>query len=143
MVDDTPQSTGPGMVALAPLHKLLDVSYPENLRLMAEWLFVQAVEDEEPADLAAEPARLDKLALLALRQTARLSAEMGGTALYINIGISYHATLRDREMYARFTGNNYHELARMYHLTSMRVRQICNAMMADEVARRQGKLDLV
>jgi Mor family transcriptional regulator len=125
--------------SLAPLHALLDPAYPDNLRTVAEWLFVQAAEDDEPAPTAE---RLGQLALLALRQTERLSTEEGGTALYLNKGVSYRATLRDREMYARFNGRNYDELARAHRLTPMRVRQIVGAMLAEDLARRQGRLDL-
>jgi Mor family transcriptional regulator len=46
-------------------------------------------------------------------------------------------------MFERFNGQNYDELARTHSLTPMRVRQIIGSMMADEVARRQGRLDLV
>ena len=57
------------LAQLAPLHQQLDPGYPENLRTVAEWLFVQLVEDEEAAPT---PERLHKLATLALRQTERL-----------------------------------------------------------------------
>lgn len=127
---------------LAPLHALLDPAYPENLRMVAEWLFVQLVEDEVIVDEATRAARLGALALLALRQTERLSAEIGGMNFYLNKGVRYRASLRDREMFDRFNGQNYDELARTHNLTPMRVRQIIGAMMADEVSRRQGKLDL-
>ena len=127
---------------LVPMHALLDPAYPENLRMVAEWLFVQLVEDEEVIEIPMEPARLSALALLALRQTERLSAELGGMNFYLNKGVRYRASLRDREMFARFNGRNYDELARTSGLTPMRVRQIIGAMMADEIGRRQGKLDL-
>lgn len=127
---------------LAALHALLDPAYPENLRMVAEWLFIQLVEDEEITAIPMSPERLSALALLALRQTERLSAEIGGMNFYLNKGVSYRATLRDREMFERFNGRNYDELARAYGLTPMRVRQIIGQMMIDEVARRQGKLDL-
>ncbi|MCM2340430.1 Mor transcription activator family protein [Rhodoferax sp.] len=127
---------------LTPLHALLDPAYPENLRMVAEWLFVQLAEDET-TDTPMAPARLAALALLALRQTERLSAEIGGMNFYLNKGVRYRASLRDRDMFARFNGRNYDELARAYGLTPMRVRQIIGAMMADELGRRQGKLDLV
>lgn len=127
---------------LAPLHALLDPGYPDNLRMVAEWLFVQLVEDEVITEVPTTPERLSALALQALRLTERLSAECGGMNFYMNKGISYRATVRDREMFERFNGRNYDELARIYRLTPMRVRQIVAAMMIDEVARRQGKLDL-
>lgn len=128
---------------LAPLHALLDPAYPENLRMVAEWLFVQLVEDEPVSEKPTGAARLTALALLALRQTERLSAEIGGMNFYLNKGVRYRASLRDREMFERFRGHNYDELARAYSLTPMRVRQIIGAMLADEVSRRQGRLDLV
>lgn len=127
---------------LAPLHAQLDPAYPENLRMVAEWLFVQLVEDEDATEVPVPVARLSALALLALRLTERLSAEIGGMNFYLNKGVRYRATLRDREMFDRFNGRNYDELARIYGLTPMRVRQIIGAMMVDEVARRQGRLDL-
>lgn len=125
---------------LDPLHALLDDAYPDNLRRVAEWLFVQLVEDE---DAEPSPQRMDKLALTALRQTERLSTEEGGTNLYLNKGLAYRATVRDREMYAKFRGRNYDDLAREYRLTTMRVRQIINAMKAADLDARQGKLDLL
>jgi Mor family transcriptional regulator len=117
---------------LAPLHALLDPAYPDNLRMVAEWLYVQLVEDDGLVDPA----------LLALRQTERLSTELGGMNIYMNKGLRYRASLRDRQMFELFNGRNYDELARSNHLSPMRVRQIIGAMMADETARRQGRLDL-
>jgi hypothetical protein len=102
-------------------------------------LFVQLVEDEESVPT---PDRLYKLATLALRQTERLSAEEGGRNFYLGKGLRYRASLRDRDMYERFNGRNYNELAREYHLTPTRVRQIMDAMQQDDISRRQGRLDL-
>lgn len=127
---------------LAPFDALVDQAYPDNLRMVAEWLYVQLVEDEEIGEIPISAERLTKLALLALRQTERLSAEIGGGNFYLAKGVSYRASLRDREMFERFNGRNYDTLARAYNLTPMRVRQIIGAMMADEIARRQGKLEL-
>lgn len=124
---------------LQPLHALLDSAYPEALRTIAEWLFVQLVEDEE-----AEPApeRLGQLAVTALRQTERLSREEGGRNFYLGRGMRYRETVRDRKMYEQFNGRNYDELARSYYLTPTRVRQIVDLMHADDLARRQGRLDI-
>lgn len=125
---------------LAELHRLLDQDYPDGLRTIAEWLYVQVVEDEEPAP---NTERKSQLALLALRQTERLSTEVGGHALYLHKAISYRATVRDREMYAQYlAGKSYDELAKLYHLSSMRIRQIIGAMLPLERAARQGKLNL-
>jgi len=127
---------------LAPIHALLDPAYPENLRMVAEYLFMQLVEDEDVVELPITPDRLARLALLALRLAERLSAELGGMNFYFNKGIRYRASMRDREMFAAFNGRNFDVLARSYNLTPMRVRQIIAAMMAEEISRRQGKLDL-
>ena len=127
------------LAQLTPLHQQLDPGYPENLRTVAEWLFVQLVEDEEAAPTAE---RLQKLATLALRQTERLSTEEGGRNFYLGKGLRYRASLRDREMYERFNGRNYNELARDYRLTPTRVRQIMDAMHQDDISRRQGRLVL-
>lgn len=127
---------------LAPFDALVDQAYPDNLRMVAEWLYVQLVEDEEIVEIPISAERLTKLALLALRQTERLSAEIGGGNFYLAKGVSYRASLRDRQMFERFNGRNYDTLARAYNLTPMRVRQIIGAMMADEIGRRQGKLEL-
>ena len=128
---------------LAPLHALLDPAYPDNLRTIAEWMFLQLVEDADLLGIPGCTQRQHHCALVALRQAERLSTEEGGNALYLNKGISYRATLRDREMYARFSGHNYDELARAYRITTMRVRQILGAMVLIERASRQGRLDLV
>ena len=128
---------------LAPLHALLDPAYPDNLRTIAEWMFLQLVEDADLLGIPGCAQRQHHCALVALRQAERLSTEEGGNALYLNKGISYRATLRDREMYARFTGHNYDELARAYRISTMRVRQILGAMVLIERASRQGRLDLV
>ena len=124
---------------LQPLHALLDSAYPEALRTIVEWLFIQLVEDEETAPTIE---RQGQLALTALRQTERLSREEGGRNFYLGRGIRYRETVRDRKMYKQFNGRNYDELARAYYLTPTRVRQIVDLMHADDLARRQGQLDI-
>lgn len=127
---------------LAPLHAQIDPAYPENLRMVAEWLYVQLVEDLQSPELPLAPPWLERLALLALRQTERLCSEMGGVTFYLNKAVSYRASLRDRELYGRFNGQNFKELALHYGLSTMRVRQIVGAMRDADIARRQGRLDL-
>lgn len=127
------------MNQLQPLHALLAPGYPEGLRTVAEWLFVQLVEDDEAAPT---PESLAKHAMQALRQAERLSREEGGRNFYLGRGMRYRESLRDQKMYTQFNGRNYDELARAYYLTPMRVRQIMDAMHADDLARRQGRLEL-
>ncbi|MBS0508061.1 MAG: hypothetical protein JSR53_11830 [Proteobacteria bacterium] len=85
-------------------------------------------------------ARLQQLAQLALAQLAHLAAHIGGSSFYIAKGVAVHLTARDREMCARFRGNNYAALAREYRLTEMRVRQIVGAWQQEQFLRRQGQL---
>ena len=54
----------------------------------------------------------------------------------------YRESVRDRKMYEQFNGRNYDELARAYYLTPTRVRQIMDAMHSDDLARRQGRLEI-
>ena len=91
------------LAQLAPLHQQLDTNYPENLRTVAEWLFVQLVEDEESVPT---PDRLYKLATLALRQTERLSAEEGGRNFYLGYTPNFVTT----EPASVFNGFNTHEI---------------------------------
>jgi Mor family transcriptional regulator len=142
----TPSATpSSGMAALAPLHARLDEAYPETLRQFAEVLYAQLVEDDpRPAGQPTAPERLDALALLALRQAGRLSADMGGISWYMPKGIYYHASRRDQQMYEAYKGGKtYRALAQEYSLTVERIRQICAALLAQERAQRQGKLELV
>lgn len=130
------------MGELAPLHAQMDPAYPQALREIAEVLYVQLVEDEPAAQSPAGPERLAQLAFQALRLTERLSAEFAGHTRYFSKGVSYRASVRDRQMYAQFNGRNYDELARTHHISPMRVRQIMGAMLADDLALRQGQLAL-
>lgn len=74
------------------------------------------------------------------KQVQHLSAEKGGTTIYLAKGMAVIQSARDREMCERFRGNNYRELARDYSLTEMRVRQIVNAYQRERYAQRQSSL---
>ena len=60
--------------------------------------------------------------------------------MYLAKGVAMHLSARDRELCAKFRGNNYRELAREYGLTEMRVRQIVDTWQRECFARRQGRL---
>mgnify|MGYP002151237351 CR=1 FL=1 len=74
------------------------------------------------------------LLLLPQAGEARSNMHVGGRAEPVAL------TARDREMCARFRGNNYFALAREYGLTEMRVRQIVGAWQQEQFLRRQGQL---
>lgn len=109
-------------------------------------LFAHETDQRALARLAAVSiplgARVMQYVALFTPPKTRLSTEEGGRNFYLGKGLRYRASLRDREMYERFNGRNYNELAREYHLTPTRVRQIMDAMHQDDISRRQGRLVL-
>lgn len=68
--------------------------------------------------------------------------EFGGSPIYINKGTSFDLQPRDEEIWRKFNGHNYTELAREYKLTEVRVREIVNIARARDTATRQGQLPL-
>lgn len=105
-----------------------------------EALALQDGRAGNPHPCADWRAALQRLAQQALAQLQHLAAHMGGSAVYLAKGVAVHLTARDREMCARFRGNNYFALAREYGLTEMRVRQIVGAWQQEQFAQRQGRL---
>lgn len=123
---------------LAPLEGLFDEAYPERLREIATCLFLELLDAEGLVQLLGVP----RLAQLALDQTERLSFDLGGESFYMHRGTRYRLSLRDREIVAEFNGRNQHQLARKHGLSVMRIYQIIAAWREEEIARRQGRLDL-
>lgn len=117
-------------------HLFLDDSYPEVLADIARTIHEQLMEDPRaklPHQVAAE---------VALSVTEHVRRRIGGAATYIPRGHSYELTLRDREIWSEFKGDNYSELARKYDITEMRVRQImAQALRLDRARRQQGLFD--
>lgn len=111
----------------------IDDSYPEVLADIARTIHHRLMLDpriklEHP--IAAE---------VALEVAEHVRKNIGGVATYIPRGMSYELTLRDRQMWQDFKGDNYAELARKYDMTEMRVRQIiAQALKADRAARQQS-----
>lgn len=67
-------------------------------------------------------------------------ANWGGLSTYIPKGDALELDRRDWEIYAKFNGRNYGELALEYDLTEMRIRQIVKACQVEEMRRRQAPL---
>ena len=80
--------------------------------------------------------------VIAFESVEGIRSELGGAYLYVNKGITYELSARDMEIWAKFNGRNYFELAQEYKLSEMQIRNIINAVRAREVAKRQGSLDL-
>lgn len=111
---------------------ILDDEYPEALGLIASaayrWLTKHLKLDHQPAAEAA----------FAIAEEAR--RELGGGHIYIAKGQEWELSLRDREIYAKFRGDNYAQLAREYDLTEMRIRQIVTRCRLADIKSRQSGL---
>lgn len=115
-------------------HLILDESYPEVLADIAREIHARLMDDPRvklPHPIAAE---------VALGVAEHVRKNIGGVQTYIPRGFSFELNQRDRQMYDDFKGDNFHELARKYDLTEMRVRQIINHVGQVERAKRQQNL---
>lgn len=77
---------------------------------------------------------------IAFAAAEHVRTNIGGISNYVPKGVSYMASVRDREMYAKFNGTNYDVLALEYNLSSVRVRTIVDAMTEQERKNRQNPL---
>lgn len=111
---------------------MLDDDYPETLGLIANaaytWLTTRLQLEHQPAAEAA----------LSIADTVR--KEIGGSLQYIPKGTAWELSKRDREIYSRFRGDNYDQLAREFHLTEMRIRQIIDRCRRADLRDRQAGL---
>lgn len=105
--------------------------YPELLTELMEHLNTCLTSAGIAADLSRQVAE---------STTEHIRENFGGLQLYIPIGVQYRLGNRDKEMYERFTGSNYDELAKAYSLSSMQVRRIIRAVRA--FYRTRGQLPL-
>ena len=105
--------------------------YPDVLADLARQLYAGLVRG------GIKPAAAAKVVW---RSVEHVRVTIGGVAEYIPKGISYMCSERDREILAKFRGNNYEALAREYNLTEMRIRQIIATVLEEERARRQADL---
>lgn len=112
---------------LAPLERLIDPAYPEQLIDMATVLYVELLNQGQP-----------EAAPLALALTEAMRMEIGGRSMYVNKGRQYELSSRDREIFDEYNGRNLHLVAKKYGLSEMRVRQI----LAKVFVGRQGALPL-
>jgi Mor family transcriptional regulator len=105
--------------------------YPDVLEAMAQAAAQVLFGRGEPRDIAQATA---------LEITERIRATVGGTSTYIPRGQDFEMNLRDEEIYNKFNGRNYFELAQEYMLTEMRVRTIVKIGLKRDQARRQLNL---
>ncbi|WP_153117412.1 Mor transcription activator family protein [Rhodocyclus tenuis] len=110
----------------------IDDNYPEILAAIATSAYAFMTERLSlDHQVAAE-------ASFALAEKVR--ADIGGCMIYLSKGQAWELSMRDREIYAQFTGDNFAELARRYDKSEMRIRQIVAKCRADDVRTRQQPL---
>ncbi|AWI78618.1 transcriptional regulator [Parazoarcus communis] len=111
---------------------MLDDDYPEALGLIANAAYTWLVEHLKlDHQTAAEAA-------LSIAERAR--KELGGGHQYIPKGRDYELSRRDRQIYGKFHGDNYTQLAREFDLTEMRIRQIVDRCRKADIKARQTGL---
>ncbi len=111
----------------------LPPEYPEVLADMA-----QSIAASVRKNLPELP--MERVVDVALGATEFVRIKHGGGAIYLGKGESYENSLRDKEIWALFKGNNYLQLAKQFDLTEMRVRQIVGFMKLRDRAERQNRL---
>jgi Mor family transcriptional regulator len=124
----------PDTARLAPLTARLPEGLNPTLQEVAEQLYLYLVEE---AGLRRNPA---EIADIALGQVDRLARVVGGSGFYMPKGIAVALCARDKEIAAKFKGNNTRELAREYGVSEMRITQIIKAWRQAELAKRQGAM---
>jgi len=107
--------------------------YPELLREIATELFMQFGELE-----AIKPLGEDQLAQIAFTVAERVRQALGGSTYYVPLG-AHDTCARDKEIFDKFRGD-YTPLAREYHMSEMRIRQIIARYIRAELKKRQGDL---
>jgi Mor family transcriptional regulator len=107
----------------------LPENYPEKL---VE--FYDYVLDE----LKALNQRTDESIAFCVAEVLRKN--FSGVPLYFPKGYLYGISLRDQEIYEKFKGKNYDQLAAEYGLTSVQIRTIVKHVGKAEQAKRQQEL---
>lgn len=130
---------------LAVLEALLPHGLTDGMRDVATCLFeALLLNDDRTGQAQPAPDWIEQLKAWAdqvLMQMQHLANEKGGSApIYFAKGVVMRLHPRDREMCAKFRGNNYDELAAEYDLTEMRVRQIVGAWQRERFLSRQQVL---
>lgn len=91
-------------------------------------------------ELRAHGICREKSAEIAIGTTDSVGREFGGSQIYVPRGVSYRLSQRDAEIFRKFKGDNYAQLAREYQLTEVRVRSIIKDCLEFERLVKQGNL---
>jgi len=105
--------------------------YPEDLLDLLDNWAARFVEMGETTERARE---------LAFAASEVTRASIGGEQLYIPKGRYFALSVRDREIFLRWNGQNTHLLCQEFDVTERHIYRIVEAMRKEEQERRQGKL---
>lgn len=126
------------------LERELPHGLTEEMRDVALCLYEALVISDERAGQkvpgATWLAQLTTWSHQVLGQMQHLINQKGGRSVYLAKSIAMQLSARDRELCAKFRGDNYYELAREHDLTEMRVRQIIDQWQRLRYQARQAVL---
>lgn len=135
---DRPDIEEMSMDDLAPLSGQLPPDWPETWRNLATSHFVTLVSAPGAKDVDATV-----LAQLAMALTLGIAQDQGGTQPYIPVGAMAAAGARARRAIELLGQRcSYQEAARATGLTESRIRKIEAEWRREQLAQRQGRLDL-
>lgn len=125
-------------VQIAPLEALLAADTPDTWRDLATSLYTTLLS--APGAGALDPR---VLAQLAIALTMGIAQDLGGTQPYIPVGamLAYSAKAR-RVIDLINQGMDYRDVGRLTGVTPSRIRQIEREWRAQQIALRQGRLNL-
>ena len=102
---------------------------------------IQQVIDESVIDVVTELKLPVTVAQAGVEIViAKLQKIAGGELIYIATSYLWHITGRDRLIYSRFNGHNYHEVAQEFKITTRRIRDIIDKVGIEEFSKKQGQL---
>ena len=105
--------------------------YPELLADLA---------DQTAEILIHEGIAAERAADIGFRVAEHARRNWGGQGLYMPKGLQWALEPRDLEIFNKHNGRNTAQLAKEHGISEVRVYQICKAVKAREVDKRQGKL---
>ena len=123
---------------LAPLEALIPPGWPDVWRELATSHYVTLISAP-----GADAVELSSLANLAIALTLGVAQDLGGTQPYIPVGADVMSSARARRVIDLLKqGLGYRQAADATGLTESRVRQIESEWRKQQMALRQGQLQL-
>ena len=123
---------------LAPLEALMPPGWPDTWRELATSHYVTLISAP-----GADAVELSSLANLAIALTLGIAQDLGGTQPYIPVGADVMSSARARRVIDLLKqGLGYRQAADATGLTESRVRQIESEWRKQQMALRQGQLQL-